>query len=126
MKHLLREFTPEFVSAGRYKISVEKVLNASEMTVLDIRTVEEEECMFIAEDLATHYPNLTYHHIPMEALPDRLDELPKQQPIAVLCRTTSRSPIVYAFLRMHGFDQVKIVEGGYVALVKFLTEKHGI
>ena len=82
--------------------------------------------MFIADDLAEHYPNITYCHIPMEELPDRLEELPKNKPIAVLCRTTSRSPIVFAFLRTRDFEQVKIVEGGYVALVKFLTQEHGI
>jgi len=106
-------------------MSVETMLKSEAFTLLDVRTCEEEECMFIADDLKTHYPNIAYFHIPMNEIPDRVEELP-EQPVAVLCRTTNRSPIVYAFLRTQGFEEVKVVEGGYVALVKYLTQKHGI
>ncbi len=126
MKNILREFSPEFISAGKYKVSVGELLKLSDVLLLDVRTCEEEECMTIAEDLALHYPQIEYSHIPMNTLPDRKDELPHDRCIAVLCRTTSRSPIVYAYLCIKGFSSVRIVEGGYKSLVKTLVDAHGI
>ncbi len=125
MKNLLREFTPEFLAANRYKLSAAEALERSEAVLLDVRSADEEDCMSIAEDLA-HYPEIGYLHVPMNELPDRLDELPTDRKILVFCRTTNRSAMVYAFLRTQGFDRVRLVEGGYVALVKLLVAAHGI
>ena len=125
METLLREFTPEFLAANRYKIPAAKTLECTDALLLDVRSADEEECMSIAADLE-NYPEIAYRHIPMNELPDRLDELPEDREILVFCRTTNRSPMVYAFLRTRGFDRVRLVEGGYVALVKLLVEAHGI
>jgi rhodanese-related sulfurtransferase len=125
MKNLLRAFTPEFLAKNQYKISATEALTLTAIILLDIRSADEEECMSIAEDLQ-HYPGIKYQHIPMNELPDRLDELPLEKEILVFCRTTNRSAMVYAFLRTQGFECVRLVEGGYVALVKFLVAAHGI
>ena len=125
MKNLLRTFTPEFLAENQYKVSATKALSLTAIILLDIRSADEEECMSITEDL-THYPDIEYRHIPMNELPDRLDELPIDQEILVFCRTTNRSAMVYAFLRTQGFECVRLVEGGYVALVKLIVATHGI
>ena len=78
------------------------------------------------EEGLQHYPRLSYLHIPMHELPGRLDEISADREILVFCRTTSRSAIVYAFLRLQGFRKVRLVDGGYVALVKELVKRHGI
>ncbi len=125
MKNVLREFTPEFLAANRYKISAADALDCTDVLLLDVRSADEEDCMSIADDLA-HYPALGYLHLPMHELPDRLGELPSDREIFVFCRTTNRSAMVYAFLRTQGFERVRLVEGGYVALVKQLVAAHGI
>jgi rhodanese-related sulfurtransferase len=125
MKNLLRTFTPEFLAKNQYKLLAEETLKLTEIVLLDIRSADEEECMSISEDL-THYPSIEYQHIPMNELPDRLDELPQNKEILIFCRTTNRSAMVYAFLRTQGFKRVRLVEGGYVALVKLIVATHGI
>ena len=125
MKNLLKEFTPEFLEENRYKISVENVLESSDALLLDVRSCDEVECMSIEEGLV-YYPELRYMHIPMNELPDRLEELLPFSKIFIFCRTTSRSAIVYAFLRLQGLKHVRLVEGGYVKLLKTLVKKHGL
>ena len=125
MKSLLEEFTPEFLAANRYKISADEALKCSGALLLDVRSADEEECMSVVDDLV-HYPDLEYRHLPMHELPNRVDELPTDQEILVFCRTTNRSAMVYAFLRTQGFKRVRLIEGGYVALVKRWVEEHGI
>lgn len=45
-------------------------------------------------------------NIPMQKIPNRLDDLDKNQPIIVFCRTGSRSDMTKEFLLTHGFDEV--------------------
>lgn len=53
--------------------------------------------------------------IPMQTVPDRLAEIPTDQPIAVICRVGGRSARVAAFLRGQGFEKVYNVTGGMLA-----------
>lgn len=52
-------------------------------------------------------------HIPMNEVPDRLDELDPARPVAVLCRVGSRSAYVAQYLARAGFDAHN-VDGGIV------------
>lgn len=45
-------------------------------------------------------------------LPQWFRDLPKEQPIAVICLTAHRSPIAAEFLRKEGFTQVFNITGG--------------
>ncbi len=51
-------------------------------------------------------------HIPMRQIPESLPDLPRDQPILVLCHHGGRSARVSQFLRAQGFDQVTNVAGG--------------
>jgi sulfur-carrier protein adenylyltransferase/sulfurtransferase len=53
--------------------------------------------------------------IPMGQVPERLAELPKDKPIAVLCRSGARSGRVTEFLNGNGFPDVANVAGGILA-----------
>ena len=53
--------------------------------------------------------------MPMGQVPGRLDELPKDKPIAVLCRSGARSGRVTEFLNENGFPDVANVAGGILA-----------
>ena len=51
-------------------------------------------------------------HIPMGQIPAHLTELPRDQPILVLCHHGGRSLRVTQFLRANGFPQVSNIQGG--------------
>lgn len=53
--------------------------------------------------------------IPMGQIPERLAELPKDKPIAVLCRSGARSGRVTEFLNGNGFPDAANVAGGILA-----------
>jgi rhodanese-related sulfurtransferase len=53
-------------------------------------------------------------HVPMHHVPDRLDALPKDQPIAVICHVGARSAQVANWLRAQGYDAHN-VDGGLIA-----------
>ena len=69
---------------------------------LDVRTQEEWNKF--------HAPNSTL--IPLNQLEDRLDDLPDDQPIVVVCHSGSRSAVGRQILIEAGFPQVASLEGG--------------
>jgi|SRR6266540_3640885 len=52
------------------------------------------------------------HHIPMMQIPGRLDEVPDDREVVVICRVGERSARVVAYLRANGFDNVHNLDGG--------------
>jgi rhodanese-related sulfurtransferase len=50
--------------------------------------------------------------IPLDQLKDRLDELPKDQDIVVVCRSGRRSKIGASILQEAGFTRVESMSGG--------------
>jgi rhodanese-related sulfurtransferase len=54
-------------------------------------------------------------HVPMRAVPPRLHELPRSQPIVCICHHGARSAQVVAFLQHHGFEAVYNLAGGIEA-----------
>lgn len=53
-----------------------------------------------------------HSHIPMQQIPARLGELPKDQPIVVMCHHGGRSMQVTMFLRQQGFENATNLAGG--------------
>lgn len=70
--------------------------------VLDVRTQEEWDDF--------HAPNTVL--IPLDQLPNRVDELPKDEAILVVCRSGNRSQAGRDILRQAGFENVASVNGG--------------
>ena len=75
------------------------------MAVLDVRGRSEWD--------AGHLPGATL--IPLAELPDRLNEVPSDQPVAVHCQGGSRSAIAASLLRSRGHLSVANVTGGMTA-----------
>ncbi len=69
--------------------------------VLDVRTKEEWE--------EFHAPNTT--SIPLDELPDRVNELPADQTILVVCRSGNRSQAGRDILRQAGFSATSMTGG---------------
>jgi len=53
--------------------------------------------------------------IPLDELPDRLDELERDEELIVMCRSGARSARVTAYLRERGFDNAVNLRGGILA-----------
>ncbi|MGH3728832.1 MAG: rhodanese-like domain-containing protein [Micromonosporaceae bacterium] len=52
------------------------------------------------------------HHVPMREIPARVDEVPPDGDVVVVCRVGGRSAQVVAFLRSTGRDNVLNLDGG--------------
>ena len=70
--------------------------------VLDVRTPEEW--------VEYHAPNTTL--IPLDELEARLDEVPRDQDVVVVCRSGNRSQVGRDILKQGGFTQVASMAGG--------------
>jgi rhodanese-related sulfurtransferase len=51
-------------------------------------------------------------HIPMEEFPERVGEVPRQEPVIVLCHHGVRSQMVVGLLRHAGWRNVVNLDGG--------------
>jgi rhodanese-related sulfurtransferase len=97
---ILKEMDFNFFGAGEYGMSLEeaqRVLSNDHFVFLDIRTDEEvsQVCFPFAK------------HIPLNELPDRLNEVPKDKFIVPFCASVFRAAMAYAYLLTKGYDEVK-------------------
>lgn len=84
--------------------NVHEKITSGEYTLVDVRgTTEFEEA---------HIPNAK--HIMLGYLSDRADEIPKDKPVVVQCRTGNRSAVGAGMLKAKGFDNVMNLNGGLV------------
>ncbi len=70
--------------------------------IVDVREDWEVEIVRLDEAL----------HIPLNEIPDRLEELDRDTPVAVLCHSGGRSARVAGYLVEQGFTRVANVLGG--------------
>ncbi|WP_062551406.1 rhodanese-like domain-containing protein [Peptoniphilus phoceensis] len=84
------------------EINVNEIDRIVEPTIIDVR--EDYEL----EETGTLKGAI---HIPMDEIPDRLKEIPKDREIYVLCRSGVRSYNVAAYLEERGYD-VTNLDGG--------------
>ncbi len=93
------------VSSNRLplEISVEQAYRLYQQGyfLLDVRTQEEWDSI--------HVPNATL--IPLDQLPQRLNELPKDRPILVICRSGNRSQTGRDILLQNGWNATSIRGG---------------
>ena len=100
----------QFFGNGEHGMPVDAMLNAignDHFLFLDVRT--NEEVAKVSFPFAVH--------IPLEELPKRLNELPKDKFIVTFCAAIFRGAIAFAYLRANGFDEVKGLIGGLEDMV---------
>ncbi|MFO0349993.1 MAG: rhodanese-like domain-containing protein [Alphaproteobacteria bacterium] len=78
--------------------------NGDKVHLIDVREPQE----FNAE--LGHAPGAVL--VPLGTLPQRLGEIRKDKPVALICRSGARSARATLFLRQNGFDRVANVSGG--------------
>ncbi len=109
----LKTLNFDYWSTGQHKILapafVEKWLRG-EAVLLDVRA-----------DVETRYAVFpTALHIPIDALPEHLDEIPRDKLVATFCSGGDRANVAFAYLHAQGFDNVRILKGGYTDLLAAL------
>ncbi|MCD6285260.1 MAG: rhodanese-like domain-containing protein, partial [Anaerolineae bacterium] len=57
-----------------------------------------------------HIPGATL--IPLGSLPDRVDEIPTDKPVVLVCRSGNRSGQAFRFLSGEGYDNISNMTGG--------------
>ncbi|MBN2078089.1 MAG: rhodanese-like domain-containing protein [Spirochaetes bacterium] len=115
VNEILKSMDFTFFGSGKHKILPSQHLTEKNSLFLDVRS--KEECETIAFSLVHHMPVL---HIPINEVPDRVAEIPRDKIVGVFCSSGVRSTMVYLYLRSLGFDKVRIIEGGYSELVEEL------
>jgi len=94
---------------GKFKgvspLALAGMLDDPELAILDIRTEPE----FVIGTL----PGAI--NIPVGELPARIKELPTDKKIVVVCKVGKRAYLTLPLLKMHGFDNVAILDGGIAA-----------
>ena len=115
LKNILKEMDLEFFAHGKHKISPEKLFESGDNIFLDVRSIEEAQTVTFPLKFQAEYI-----HIPTNEIPDRLSDIPKNRTTGIFCSAGIRAAIVYAFLRANGFQNVKILVGGYQPLFEEL------
>jgi len=117
MKQILKSFTLDFFGKGKHKITPEKFFAMKDGFLLDVRSKEEAGSLSIRME---YHSNVESINIPINEIPDKINEIPKEKFVGVFCPANVRSAIVYAYLLSKGFSDIRIVEGGYSALTEAL------
>ncbi|OYT53778.1 MAG: sulfurtransferase [Candidatus Altiarchaeales archaeon ex4484_2] len=119
IENIMKSMTFEFFGSGKHKIKANDHFSKDNALFLDVRSTEEHDTLSFK--LIHHMPVL---HIPITEIPDKLKKIPKDKPIGIFCSGGVRSTIVYLYLRAHDYENVRILEGGYNAIVEeFKPEK---
>ena len=90
------------------------------ITALQMKALPPESYFFMDvrtyNEVKTHpYTDILVHHIPMDEVPDRLQEIPKDIEIIVGCKAGSRSAKVCDFLNTNGYHKTTNLVGGILA-----------
>ncbi|MGH7333449.1 MAG: MBL fold metallo-hydrolase [Candidatus Rokuibacteriota bacterium] len=98
---------PEVLRQGRRVASAQlrARLKAEPLTLLDVRFPGERAMASIPGSIG----------IPLDQLPERLGEIPRQVPVAVYCQSGLRSSTATSLLEQAGFADVVDLIGGYQA-----------
>lgn len=80
----------------------QRMENQDPLLLLDVREPNEFAFAHIEGSL----------HIPLRQLPERVDELDKEQDIVVLCHHGMRSQQACLFLEQYGFNRLYNLKGG--------------
>ncbi len=101
-----------FFGTGKHKIDAASFLASQDAILLDVRANEETSTIKL---FLKHYLHVI--EIPFNELPLKIDQLPKDKFIGVFCSSGVRSAITFAYLKSKGFENVKMIEGGYPQLM---------
>lgn len=111
LEKVITEMDFDYFGTGQHKMAVDTFLQNEDAVFLDVRSPEEFETIQIK--LSHFCPVL---EIPINEVPARINEIPKDKLIGVFCSSGVRCVIIFAYLKSMGYKNVKILPGGYANL----------
>jgi len=102
---ILRDMDFNFFAMGEYGLSMTEALpliGNDHFLFLDVRAQEEVDYL--------QFPFAK--HIPLNEIPDRLDEIPRDKFIIPFCATAFRAAMCYLYLLSKGYEEVKGLNAG--------------
>lgn len=115
LNKLLQSMTFDFFGSGKHKIEMEKLLETKDAVFLDVRSRSEWESLQIKLE---HHIQVLW--IPMDEIPERYNEIPRDRTVGVFCSAGTRSTIAYLYLRSLGYENVRIAPSSYDAITNLL------
>ncbi len=112
---IISEMNLAFFGREMHKITPIEHFATADAVVVDLRF--DEEYGALALPLKGFAKSL---HIPFNQLPDRLNEIPKDKPVGLFCSSDNRSAMAFLYLRAKGYENARILMGGYHALTDAL------
>ena len=103
----------QYFGNGEHKMEAEKFLSADNTVFLDVRAKEEQETVKLP---LSHYCKVL--EIPTNEIPNRINEIPTDKTIGVFCSAGVRATIIFVYLKSKGYNDVKIILGGYPPLME--------
>lgn len=101
-----------YFGTGQHKMEPDVFLTKENALFLDVRAREEVETVQIQ---LKHFCDTL--EIPTNEIPARINEIPKDKLIGVFCSAGVRATIIFTYLKSKGYENVKIILGGYPPLM---------
>ena len=103
MEKTLKKMDLQFCGQGKHVINFDVFLEKKGAIFLDVRFKEESDTLRYNFDLF----EIKVLKIPIEELPDRLNELPKDKLIGTFCSSKTRAAWAYIYLISKEYEKVK-------------------
>lgn len=113
LKTILKSMDLNFFGNGKHKITSEKLFGQKNSFLLDVRSEEEAGLISLGFKSCANVESV---NIPINMVPERINEIPKDKTVAVFCPASVRASMVYLYLLSEGYEDVYVLEGGYSAL----------
>ncbi|NPA35832.1 MAG: rhodanese-like domain-containing protein [Chlorobi bacterium] len=115
MENALKKTDLEFLGTSKHKITPEKLFETPNAVFLDVRDRKETQTL----NFNLNIFGIETIQIPVNELPDRLNELPENKLIACFCSSGTRSAWAYIYLFSKNYN-VKWLETSNEDLAKIL------
>ena len=105
MKDVIKKMDLNFFASAQHRLKLDefkKLFMEDKVVAIDVRSREENEMMSFK----------FAKNIPLNELPEHLDEIPKDKAVAVFCPGKTRGAIAYCFLQSLGMKNVRMLDGG--------------
>ncbi len=113
LEKVINKMDFQYFGTGQHKIDVETFLATENAVFLDVRAKEEVETV----KMPLHH-HVEVLEIPTHEVPLRMNEIPKDKLIGVFCSAGVRAIIIFTYLKSKGYNNVKIILGGYPPLME--------
>jgi len=112
LENVIKKMDFQYFGRGQHKIEPDEFLSKENAVLLDVRAKEEMETI---KFLMLHHTSVL--EIPTHEVPNRINEIPKDKLIGVFCSSGVRAVVIFTYLLSKGYENVKILTGGYQPLI---------